>query len=73
MSFGPKYKSKRIEIDTDGISSNSPNVSKRLDRIERNYSALETILDELESRIEMDDRLAGVADEVENELPRKPR
>ena len=57
MAFGPKYKSKKIQVDISGVSADSPEVIRRLERIERNYTALEGILDELESRIELDDRL----------------
>ena len=53
----------RIEIDRSAISSDSPEVQIRLDRIRENYLQLEAILDELELKIESDERLKAIDDE----------
>ena len=59
--FSPeKLKRKSIEIDHSEISSSSPEVQKRLDRIEGNYQQLDEILAELESKMASDDRLKAI-------------
>ena len=59
--FSPeKLKRKSIEIDHSEISSSSPEVQKRLDRIEGNYQQLDEILAELESKMAADDRLQAI-------------
>lgn len=59
--FSPeKLKRKSIEIDHSEISSLSPEVQKRLERIEGNYQELEAILAELESKMASDDRLKAI-------------
>lgn len=79
MAFGPRYKARKIAIDTNGTSSKSSNVQERLDRIGRHYDELEAVFDDLESRIAMDDRLqqADTADEPRSRStpyrPRQPR
>jgi hypothetical protein len=55
-----KPKPRRIEIDASRIGSNSPEVQKRLDRIRENYVQLDSILAELESKIESDERLKAI-------------
>ena len=70
MFFNKKYKSRKIRIDVSAVDRDSPEVQRRLDRIERNYEKLDEILSDLESRIALDDRLAIEKDEP---LPRKPR
>ena len=69
-----KYQSRRITIDTQGTSADSPDVQKRLERIRQNYLRLDEILVELETRIEFDDRLAEIM-EHDQDPPaiRKPR
>ena len=71
MAFGKKYKPRKIKVESAPIDRDSPAVQQRLDRIERNYQKLDEILCELESRIELDDRLTTDKENVE--LPRKPR
>jgi len=61
--FSPeKLKRKSIEIDHSEISSLSPEVQKRLERIEGNYQELDAILAELESKMAADDRLKAIDD-----------
>ncbi len=74
MFMFKKYRSQSITIDTSGTSATSPDVEKRLQRIQQNYAKLDEILIDLETRIEMDDRLTeSVVPEAEAPLPRKPR
>ena len=59
--FSPeKLKRKKIEVDNSTITSLSPEVKKRLDRIEGNYQQLDEILAELESKMASDDRLKAI-------------
>ena len=67
MAFGPRYKARKIAIDTDGPSAKSSDMQERLERIGRHYDELEAVFDDLESRIAMDDRLQQ-ADE--SDVPR---
>jgi len=61
--FNPeKLKHRRIEIDDSSVSSESPAVQNRLNRIEENYQQLDEILAELESKIQQDERLKDVDD-----------
>ena len=71
--FGKTLKSKRIEIDTTSLNSDSPELQKRLDRIEGNYAKLDDILTNLEARFELDDRLAADAEQALDDLKKKPR
>ena len=57
-----------IEIDHSSPSSDSPEIRKRLDRIEQNYLQLEEILSKLESKIASDERLVAMDnDEIDFE------
>ncbi|MEL7498806.1 MAG: hypothetical protein AAFN77_14455 [Planctomycetota bacterium] len=59
--FSPeKLSSKRIEIDSTTQSSDSPEIQKRLARIEANYDQLENVLVDLETRIAADERLQAM-------------
>ena len=78
MVSGARFTSGRITIDTSGPSAKSSTVTRRLERIGQNYEKLEEILDELELRIAMDDRLSQEADSDEQipspaHRPRHPR
>lgn len=75
MAFGKKYKSRKIEIEAAAVDRDSPEVKKRLDRIERNYAKLDQILRDLETRIKLDDRLTSENenDDSVGRLPNKPR
>lgn len=75
MAFGKKYKSRKIEIEAAAVDRDSPEVKKRLDRIERNYAKLDQILRDLETRIKLDDRLTSDKedDDSVDRLPNKPR
>ena len=78
MASGSRYYSGKIEIDTEGPSAKSSRVTQRLERIGRNYDKLEQILDELELKIAMDDRLGQEADSSDPSpspayRPRQPR
>lgn len=57
MVSGARYRRAKIEIDTDGPSAKSSQMTERLERIDRNYDKLAQILDELEEKIAMDERL----------------
>lgn len=71
--FGKSLKSKQIEIDTSSVNSDSPELLKRLERIEGNYAKLDDILANLEARFELDDRLATEAEDALDDLKKKPR
>ena len=73
--FGKSLASRRIEIDADAVSSDCPELKKRLERIESNYLKLSDILTELEARFELDDRITSETDvdETTNIRKKKPR
>ena len=75
--FGKSLAPRKIDVDTESTSANSPEMQKRLDRIETNYSKLEEILLQLETRFEMDDRLAAEhqndVDQLRKIRKKKPR
>ena len=71
--FGKSLESKRIRIDDDAVNSDSPEMKKRLDRIEGNYAKLDGILNELEARFELDERLTASAEKDLEEIKKKPR
>ena len=73
--FGKSLRSRKIEINPETIDANSPEMQKRLDRIEDNFERLGEILDTLEARFELDDRLTPASDESATEKLRtkKPR
>lgn len=59
--FSPgKLKPRKIEVDQSAISCDSPEVQKRLDRIESNYEQLDTILANLEAKMASDERLKAI-------------
>ena len=55
-----KLKPRRIEIDKNAVSSGSPQMTQRLDRIHENYQRLDVILDEVEMKIRTDERLSAI-------------
>lgn len=54
-----KLKSRKIQIARSEISAESPEVRRRLDRISQNYDELDSILEQLEARMNADDRLSA--------------
>ena len=59
--FSPeKLKRRRIEIDHSEITCDSPDVQKRLDRIDANYQRLGSMLDDIEETISTDQRLSEI-------------
>ena len=72
--FGKPLTSKKIVVSKESTSSDDPEMLKRLERIENNYTKLADILSELEEQFEMDDRLTAIfGDEAVDPLPQKPR
>ena len=71
--FGRNYKRQTIEVDTDSVSAEDPELVKRLDRIEQNYSRLDQVLSDLESRIELDDRLSTANEEAATDTSKRVR
>ena len=72
--FGKSLTSKKIVVGKESASSDDPEMLKRLQRIETNYSRLADILTELEEQFELDDRLTAVfGDDAIDPLPKKPR
>lgn len=66
--------SRKIEINTDSISSGSPQVQQRLDRIHENYRQLDSILAEIETKIQNDERLRAIDQSIkEVEIARKKK
>lgn len=55
-----KLKPRRIEIDRSEITSDSPEVQKRLGRIDANYQQLDSLLTDIETTISSDDRLSQI-------------
>ena len=64
MAF-KKHKQIKIDIDTSTLAHDSPEVAKRLGRIESNYVKFDELMVELESRLPDEDKLASP--------PKKPR
>ena len=62
--FGRKTPIGKIEIDTGGVSADSPEMQKRMDRIATNYEMLSEVLTELEVKIAQDERLKPVKKEA---------
>ncbi|MEM9940973.1 MAG: hypothetical protein AAF939_05250, partial [Planctomycetota bacterium] len=62
MAFFPpdRLKSRNIEIDETNVSAESPDVQRRLQRIESNYVQLDEILAELETKISSNERLKAI-------------
>lgn len=62
MAFFPaeKLKQRRIEIDLSSKTCDSPDVRKRLDRIDANYQQLDTMLADIEDTISGDQRLSEI-------------
>lgn len=59
-NFGRKTSVGKIEIDTDSVHADSPEMKKRFDRIATNYDKLNEVLAELEFKIAQDERLRPV-------------
>ena len=59
MAFFPQQKlqPRRIEIDQSGVSSQSPEVQDRLQRIDDNYQAFDELFANVQATIESDERL----------------
>lgn len=69
-----KLQPRRIEIDTTAISSESPQVQQRLDRIHENYRQLDSILAEVEAKIRNDERLSAINESLkEVDVSRKKK
>ena len=62
MAFFPaeKLKQRRIEIDLSSKTCDSPDVQKRLDRIDANYQRLDSMLGDIENTISNDQRLSEI-------------
>ena len=62
MTFFSKKELQRrkIEVDRNSISSESPDVQQRLERIHANYRELDLILADIELRIRSDERLSAI-------------
>ena len=72
--FGKSLASKQIEVNENAATSDDPEMLKRIQRIETNYAKLGNTLNDLEQRLEMDDRLAAVfGDKASESVPKKPR
>ncbi|MEM7453959.1 MAG: hypothetical protein AAF456_06335 [Planctomycetota bacterium] len=71
--FGKKVPVGKIEVDRESTSAVSPEVMRRMERISDNYDKLNSVLAELESRIQKDptlreyDRIAAEAAETGSE------
>lgn len=62
-----KHKQIKIDIDTSTLAHDSPEVAKRLERIESNYAKFDEMMVELESRLPDKEKPASSSD------PKKPR
>lgn len=62
MAFFPaeKLKQRRIEIDLSAKTCDSPEVQKKLDRIDANYQRLDSMLADIEDTISGDQRLSAI-------------
>jgi hypothetical protein len=74
--FGKSLKSRKIDVNKDTVSSDDPEMLKRLDRIETNFNRLDEILTDLEMKFELDERLISELDPAAEEFnlrKKKPR
>ena len=55
-----QLKSRKIEIAQSQVCAESPEVRKRLDRISQNYEELDSILEQLEAKMQADFDCNGV-------------
>jgi len=55
-----KLKQRPIEIDRNEITCDSPDVLKRLNRIDANYQQLDSMLTDIEDTISSDQRLSEI-------------
>ena len=59
--FSPeKLQPRTIEVDNSTPTCNSPEMQKRLERIEQNYAELNLVLEQLEGKLETDERLVAI-------------
>ena len=81
MAF-KKHKQIKIDIDTSTIAHDSPEVARRLERIESNYERFDELMVDLESRLPKEEKATQAPDHEENpaiskaptsKAPRKPR
>lgn len=71
-----RLRRKTIEVDESTPNCNSPEMQKRIDRIEQNYAELDIVLGQLESKLEADERLVAIDDrdfDFEAEFGIKPK
>lgn len=61
----PHQSTNRIEIDLRAVSADSPEVTRRMDRIVENYQRLDAMLAEVETKIQGDDRLREINDSIQ--------
>ena len=54
----------KIIIDSDAVSSTSPVVRQRMDRIAENYQRLDLMLTEIEAKIQNDERLSAIDETI---------
>ena len=71
--FGKRLKSSQIVVSEESLSSNDPEILKRLERIERNYSKLSEILTELEVKFELEEELDRSSSDRIDSLPNQRR
>lgn len=64
--FGKEISIEKLEIDLNGVSSDSPMMKKRLDRIHSNYEKLDAILAELELKISQDERISPICQDTKS-------
>ena len=55
---------KRESICGDHVSSSSPQVTERIQRIADSYQRLESMLDQVETKIRGDERLSAINDSI---------
>lgn len=67
-----KLKRRRIEIDLSAKTCDSPDVQKRLSRIDANYQRLDSMLGDIEDTISSDQRLSAINESIKSvDLPKK--
>ena len=60
LFYSTHSRSTKIDIDPLAVSSSSPSVQKRMDRIAENYQQLDLLLAEVEAKIQRDARLNAI-------------
>jgi hypothetical protein len=55
----------QVSIEPNDVSSTAPELQKRIERIVRNFQQLNTLLNDIETKIQSDERLKAIDDSIQ--------